>query len=106
MLFELRQYRIKDGKRDQWVRLMEEEISHFQMSKGIVVVGSFVASEEEDLYVWVRRFENDTERKRLYKEVYESDTWLNDIKPQADQMLIRESIINTLLEATPKSVIR
>ena len=106
MLFELRQYRIKDGKRDQWVKLMEEEIIPFQMSKGVVVVGSFVAQEEDDLYVWIRRFENDSERKRLYKEVYESDTWINEIKPRSDQMLIRERIINTLLEATPKSVIR
>ena len=105
MLFELRQYRIRDGKRDQWVRLMEEEIIPFQMSKGVVVVGSFVALEEDDLYVWIRRFENDSERKRLYKEVYESDTWINEIKPQADKILIRERIINTLLEATPKSVI-
>ena len=106
MLFELRQYRIRDGKRDQWVRLMEEEIIPFQMSKGVVVVGSFVALEEDDLYVWIRRFENDSERKRLYKEIYESDTWINKIKPQAEQMLIRESIINTLLEPTPKSVIQ
>jgi hypothetical protein len=25
MFFELRQYRIKDGKRDRWVKLMEEK---------------------------------------------------------------------------------
>jgi hypothetical protein len=106
MIFELRQYRIKDGKRDQWVKLMEEQIIPFQTSMGVVVVGSFVAQEEDDLYVWIRRFENETERQRLYKEIYESDFWVNEIKPQSSQMLIRESIINTVLEATPKSVIR
>lgn len=106
MLFELRQYRIKDGKRDQWVKLMEEQIIPFQTSKGVVVVGSFIAPEEDDLYVWIRRFENETERKRLYTEIYESDFWVNEIKPQSGLMLERETIINTLLEATPKSVIR
>ena len=106
MLFELRQYRIKDGKRDRWVKLMEEQIIPFQMSKGVVVVGSFVAQEEDDLYVWIRRFENEAERQRLYKEIYESDFWINEIKPQSAQMLIRERIVNTLLEATPKSVLR
>jgi NIPSNAP len=106
MLFELRQYRIKDGKRDQWVKLMEEQIIPFQTSKGVVVVGSFIAPEEDDLYVWIRRFENEAERKRLYKEIYESDFWVNEIKPQSGEMLDRESIINTLLEATPKSVLR
>jgi hypothetical protein len=106
MLFEMRQYRIKDGKRAQWVKLMEEQIIPFQTSKGVVVVGSFIAPEEDDLYVWIRRFENEAERKRLYKEIYESDFWVNEIKPQSGEMLDRESIINTLLEATPKSVLR
>ena len=106
MLFEMRQYRIKDGKRAQWVKLMEEQIIPFQTSKGVVVVGSFVAPEEDDLYVWIRRFENEAERKQLYKEIYESDFWVNEIRPQSEQMLDRESIINTLLEATPKSVLR
>ncbi len=106
MVFEMRQYRIKNGKRDQWVKLMEERIIPFQTSKGVVVVGSFVAVEEDDLYVWIRRFENEAERKRLYQEVYESEFWINEIKPQSELLLDRESIINTLLQATPKSVLQ
>lgn len=106
MLFELRQYRIKDGLRDEWVKLMEEKIIPFQTSKGVVVVGSFIASEEDDLYVWIRRFDSEAERKRLYEEVYKSEFWIKEMTPAADRMLERESIINTLLEATPKSVIR
>ncbi len=106
MLFELRQYRIKDGLRDEWVKLMEEKIIPFQTLKGVVVVGSFIASEEEDLYVWIRRFENEAERKRLYDEIYASEFWAKEVKPAADRMLDRESIINTVLEATPKSVIQ
>ncbi len=106
MLFELRQYRIKDGLRDEWVKLMEEKIIPFQTLKGVVVVGSFIASEEEDLYVWIRRFTNEAERKRLYDEIYASEFWAKEVKPAADRMLDRESIINTVLEATPKSVIQ
>ncbi|HWP49442.1 MAG TPA: NIPSNAP family protein [Candidatus Limnocylindrales bacterium] len=106
MFFELRQYRIKPGQRERWVKLMEEKIIPFQISKGMVVVGSFVGQQEEDLYVWIRRFESEEERERLYKEVYESDFWKNEIKPQVDEMLDRSKIQITRLEATPKSVIR
>ncbi len=106
MLFELRQYRIKNGLRDEWVKLMEEKIIPFQTLKGVVVVGSFVACEEEDLYVWIRRFENEAERSRLYDEIYTSEFWIKEVKPAADKMLDRESILNTILSATPKSVIR
>lgn len=106
MFFELREYRIKDGKRDRWVKLMEEKIIPFQLSKGIVALGSFTAMDEPDLYVWIRRFESEEEAERLYKEVYESDYWKNEIKPQADEMLDRERMRVTRLEATPQSVIR
>ena len=106
MLFELRQYRIKDGLRDEWVKLMEEKIIPFQTLKGVVVVGSFIASEEDDLYVWIRRFDSEAERKRLYDEIYASEFWTKEVKPAADRMLDRESILNTVLEPTPRSVIR
>ena len=62
MFFELRQYRIFPGQRDAWVKYMEEVIMPFQISKGMVVVGSFVAQEEDDLYIWIRRFESEEER--------------------------------------------
>ncbi len=106
MFFELRQYRIKGGQREKWVELMEKKIIPFQIGKGVVVVGSFVGQEEEDLYVWIRRFESEEDRERLYKEVYESDYWQNHIKPQADLMLDRSKMLVTRLQATPKSVIR
>ncbi len=106
MFFELRQYRIKAGQREKWVQLMEKEIIPFQIGKGMVVVGSFVGQEEGDLYVWMRRFESEDERERLYKEVYESDYWQNHIKPQADLMLDRSTMVVTRLTATAKSVIQ
>jgi len=106
MFFELRQYRINPGQRERWVKLMEEAIIPFQVSKGMVVVGSFIAQQDPDLYIWIRRFESEEERERLYKAVYESDYWQNVIRPQATEMLDPKNIQVTRLEATPKSVIR
>jgi hypothetical protein len=106
MFFELRQYRTRPGQRDRWVGLMEEEIIPFQISKGMVVIGSFVGQEESDLYVWIRRFESEEERERLYREVYESDFWQNEISPQVGEMLDRDRIQVTRLKATPRSVIQ
>ncbi|HEX2275837.1 MAG: NIPSNAP family protein [Candidatus Tectomicrobia bacterium] len=106
MFFELRQYRTKPGQREKWVKFMEEEIIPFQVSKGMIIVGSFVGQEEDDLYVWIRRFESEDERKRQYEAVYESDHWKNVIAPQVPMMIDREAIKVTRLEATPKSMIR
>jgi hypothetical protein len=106
MFFELRQYRTKPGQREKWVKFMEEVIIPFQVSKGMVILGSFVGQEEENLYVWIRRFANEEERKQLYAAVYESDFWKNDVAPKVPEMLDREAIRVTRLEATPKSGIQ
>jgi hypothetical protein len=106
MFFELRQYRTKPGQRENWVKCMEEEIIPFQVSKGMVIVGSFVGEEEDDLYVWIRRFDSEEERKRLYESVYESDFWKNEIAPKVPEMLDRDKITVTRIASTPKSVMK
>lgn len=106
MLFELRQYRMRPGKKDAWVKLMEEEIIPFQTEKGMVIVGSWVGEKEEDLYVWMRRFDSEAERVRLYEAVYQSDRWKNDIGPRVGELMDREKVVVTRLEPTPRSVIR
>ena len=106
MFFELRQYRTKAGQRDNWVRMMEDKIIPFQVAQGMVVIGSFVGQQEEDLYVWIRRFESEEQREVLYEKVYQSDYWKNEIAPLVGDMLDRDKTIVTRIEATPKSVIQ
>ena len=104
--FELRQYRMRPGQREAWVKCMEEEIIPFQVSKGMVICGSFVGEEDPDLYFWIRRFDSEEERERLYEAVYQSDYWKNTIGPRVGELIDREQIKVTRVEATSKSVLR
>ena len=106
MFFELRQYHVRPGQQEKWVKCMEEEIIPFQVKMGMVILGSFVGEEDQGVYVWIRRFESEQERKRLYEAVYQSDTWKNGIGPRVGDLIDREQIKVTRLEATAKSVIR
>lgn len=106
MFFELRQYRIKDGRMDEWVAFMEKEIIPFQVARGMVVVGSFVGEEEADLYIWIRRFESEAEREALYKAVYEDPHWLEELSPRVGDIMDRERIVVTRMNPTSRSVIQ
>ena len=105
MFLELRQYRTHPGQRENWVKFMEAVIIPFQVSKGMVIVGSFTGEQEEDLYVWIRRFESEQERERLYEAVYQSEEWVNNIAPKIPGMLDRDRIQVTRIEPTAASVI-
>jgi hypothetical protein len=106
MVFELRQYRMKPGQRDRWVKLMEEGIIPFNVSKGAVVIGSFVGIQEEDLYVWIRRFDSEEERVRICSEIYESDYWKNEVAPLVGDLIDRSKNVIYQVAPTPQSVIR
>jgi hypothetical protein len=103
MLFELRQYRMKPGQNDNWVKYMEEVIIPFQTARGMTILGSWVGEEEDDLFVWIRRFESEQERERLYQDVYESTEWKEKIAPKIPEMLDREKIKVTRMTPTPRS---
>ena len=104
MFYELRQYRIQPGKMDEWVKLMEEVIIPFQFSCGMVITGSFRGEEDDTVYVWMRRFESEAERERLYGLVYGSDKWRNEIQPKVGELMDTSSVSVQRIVPTPRSV--
>jgi hypothetical protein len=106
MLFELRQYRTQPGQRDNWVKFFEETIVPFQTAKGMTILGSWTAEEDADAFVWLRRFEDEADRERLYAAVYESDEWKNKIGPGTRGLLQGDKIVVTRMNPTPQSKTR
>ena len=121
--FELRIYKVNRGKMEEWVELMEKVILPFQTSKGMVVHGSFIEKsfdqfslndgnremnrdENRNNYIWIRRFENEKHKEKLYKEVYESKQWIDEIGPKVANLIDRNSIKIHNLSSTDISVMK
>jgi hypothetical protein len=103
--YELRQYHVRPGKMEEWLKVMEGEIIPFQVSKGMVITGSFRGETDDSVYVWMRRFESEAQREALYKAVYESDHWKNEILPKIMPCLDREKMVVTRIVPTPRSTV-
>ena len=101
--YEMRQYKVQPGKLEEWVRIMEEEIIPFQVSKGMVICGSFQGETDPSVYYWIRRFDSEAQREAQYKEVYESDYWKTKIAPRVPDCLDRSAISVTRVVPTPRS---
>jgi hypothetical protein len=105
-IFELRQYHVRPGQQERWVRFMEEEIIPFQTKMGMVIIGSWVGEADDSVYIWLRRFDSEEAREHLYERVYQSDFWKDTIAPQVPEMLDRELMKITRLVPTPRSVVQ
>ena len=104
--YELRQYKVRPGKIDEWVKIMEEEIIPFQVAKGMVICGSFRGETDDSVYVWLRRFESEGQREALYKAVYDSDHWKKEIAPRIPDLLDREKNVVTRIAPTTRSTVQ
>src|ERR1700729_4507553 len=101
--YEIRQYKVLPGKIDEWVKIMEEEIIPFQVSKGMVITASYRGETDPSVYFWVRRFESEEQRVQQYKDVFESDYWKTKIAPRVPACLDRSAMGITRLPPPPRS---
>jgi hypothetical protein len=106
MLYEIRRYQVKPGRRDEWVRYMEETIMPYLIERGMSVMASFLDEEDESGYIWIRRFEDEQERVELYAAVYESDRWQREISPVVSDLVLLDEITVTRAVPTRRSVLR
>ncbi|MEV0949017.1 NIPSNAP family protein [Promicromonospora sp. NPDC050249] len=103
MFYEIRRYQTRPGRRDDWVRYMEDVVLPFQQAKGMTVIGSFVDEEDEDGYVWVRRFDDEKDRVTRYAAVYEDPEWRDRIGPAVDELLLADHSVVTRVRPTAAS---
>jgi hypothetical protein len=104
--YELRQYTVRPGQMDNWLKIMEEEIIPFQVAKGMVISASFRGEEDDSVYVWIRRFESEEHRQALYDAVYGTTEWTEGISPRLTDVLDREAMVVTRLTPTQMSILQ
>ncbi len=104
-VIEVRIYTIHEGKRDEFVTLYDEVLLPAQREYGLDVLGQFVSLDDDQTFVWLRRFENEEERQRKWDEFYGSDLWKNELGPRANP-LMKDSSRVIAVEPTPGSAIQ
>jgi len=121
--FELRIYEVYPNKISDWVEFMNKEIIPFQEERGMEINGTFIMDSTDQFfkeggerkmrsefkgstYVWIRRFQSQDHKKKLYKSVYESNEWVNYYRPRVSEMINLNSIIVHNLSATEMSLLK
>ena len=104
--FEIRQYEIRPGKMEEWIDFMQTKIIPFQVSQGMLVCGSYRGEDDDSVYFWIRRFDSEADRERLYEAVYKSDTWVNTMADKVGELIDREKIVVNRVVATSRSTMQ
>ena len=73
--FELRQYAMRPGRRDELIALFERAFVESQEAAGIRLIGLFRDLDQPDRFVWMRGYPDPAARKPALETFYNSDHW-------------------------------
>jgi hypothetical protein len=97
VLTEIRTYRIKAGRREEFLEHFDSKIAPLQRSVGIVIVGPFRDMENSDTIVWLRAFPSRDDRERMLKAFREADEWTSGLRESTLEMIEGQSEALVLL---------
>ena len=102
MIVEVRSYRIKPGKRDEFINLFETRAVPAQRTYGIQIIVPFLDIENPNKFVFLRSFPSLEERDRMKEAFYGSELWKNELEELAMPLLDSYDVI--LCETSPGCV--
>ena len=84
MIVEVRSYRIKPGKREEFIKLFETRAVPAQRTYGMKVTGPFLDVENPNKFVFLRSFPSLEERERMRDAFYGGELWKNELEATGD----------------------
>jgi len=99
MIVEVRSYRIKPGRRAEFIEFFETRAVPALRSHGMKILGPLLDIENPNKFVWLRSFPSLDERERMKTTFYEGELWKNELEAIAMPMLDSYDVI--LCETSP-----
>ena len=102
MIIEVRNYKIKPGLRDEFIKLFESRAVPVQQSIGIKVFGPLLDLEDPNAFVFLRAFPSMEEREHMKARFYEGPIWKDELEAKVMPMI--DSYSSVLAETSPGCV--
>ena len=87
MIVEVRSYRIKPGKRAEFIDLFEKRAIPAQRSYGMKIMGPLLDVENPNKFVFLRSFPSLEDREQMKNDFYGGELWKNELEAIAMPML-------------------
>jgi hypothetical protein len=87
MIVEVRTYRVKPGRREEFVHLFESRAVPAQRTLGIKILGPLLDLENPNRFVFLRSFPSMEERERMKNAFYDGELWKRELEGIAMPMI-------------------
>lgn len=93
MIVEVRSYRTKPGRREEFIKFFESRSIPAQREHGMKILGPLLDLENPNKFVFLRSFPSLDERDRMKNDFYEGELWKNELESIAMPMIDSYDVI-------------
>lgn len=95
MIVEVRRYRTKPGRREEFLRFFARQAVPAQRAHGMEIFGPLVDVENPNAFVWLRAFPSMHDREEMKRAFYEGEQWKHELEAIAMPMLESYDVVLT-----------
>ncbi len=93
MIIEMRTYKIKTGRRGEFLKTFESKARPEHEKIGMKILGPFLSVENEDTFFWMRAFPDLKSRERMRDEFYEGKLWKEELEQKLMPILEKYDVV-------------
>jgi hypothetical protein len=95
-VIELRDYVVKPGRRDEFIKLFEQHFTQSQNILGGYTLGQYTVKGADDHFFWIRGFRDMNARKKFLDDFYYGAPAWKEHKSEANSMLVNNDNVHLL----------
>jgi len=93
MIVEMRTYKLKPGKRDEFIRIFRTRSMPAHDEIGVKILGPFLSLEDPDTFFFMRGFPDLASREPMKAQFYEGDLWKNELENVLMPMIEKYEVV-------------
>jgi heme-degrading monooxygenase HmoA len=103
MIIEMRTYKIKAGKREEFIEIFRTKSMPAHAAIGMKILGPFLSIEDPDVFFFMRGFPDLASREPMKAKFYEGELWKRELEHILMPMLEKYDVV---LVDDPEGLVR
>jgi NIPSNAP len=93
VIIEMRTYKIKPGKRAEFLEIFQAKSVPAHQKIGMKILGPFLSVEDPDTFFFMRGFPDLASREPLKAQFYEGDLWKRELEQKLMPMIEKYDVV-------------
>jgi hypothetical protein len=93
VIIEMRTYKIKLGKRAEFLEILETKAIPAHQKIGMKILGPFLSVEDDDTFFWMRAFPDLKSRDQMRDQFYEGKLWKEELEQKLMPILEKYDVV-------------